>query len=167
VRHENGTREVVHGTVTSRFPGTLFSWLRQSWVPEAIQLPDEYDCGFALGWIGYVGYELKRENGRQFMLRFIGPRRFSDLRASSGGDRSSGALHFPSHHVRRHPCPGLRFVACNCAPGCILLRDCGQPPAAPFRHPPTFEARDTCAGYIKRPGRPKIRSPKAIRTKFA
>lgn len=62
-RHSAGTTEVVSGPVTARVPGPFFRWLDGSWGRRSVPTPADYQCGFTLGWLGYLGYELKRETG--------------------------------------------------------------------------------------------------------
>ncbi|GAA2199321.1 chorismate-binding protein [Sinomonas flava] len=66
--HERGTTEVVFGPatptpVTATFPGPFFRWLDAAWGHATAPAVPGLDCGFALGWLGYLGYELKRECG--------------------------------------------------------------------------------------------------------
>jgi para-aminobenzoate synthetase len=43
--------------------GPFFRWLDTVWGRKALKAPEGYDCEFTLGWLGYLGYELKRETG--------------------------------------------------------------------------------------------------------
>ena len=41
----------------------FFRWLDGVWGRRALLAPEAYPCEFTLGWLGYLGYELKRETG--------------------------------------------------------------------------------------------------------
>ena len=62
-RHSASSTEIVSGPITARIPGPFFRWLDATWGRRAVPTPDDYQCGFTLGWLGYLGYELKRETG--------------------------------------------------------------------------------------------------------
>ena len=51
------------GNATVRTEGPFFRWLDGVWGRRALRTPDGYPAEFALGWLGYLGYELKRETG--------------------------------------------------------------------------------------------------------
>jgi para-aminobenzoate synthetase len=57
VRHSSGTTHVTVGQATAQAEEPLFRWL------DALRGPEGYPCEFTLGWLGYLGYELKRETG--------------------------------------------------------------------------------------------------------
>ncbi len=61
--HRAGTTTITRGRVSVRIRGPFFRWLDSVWGGAAVQLPDDVPEGFALGWIGCLGYELKRETG--------------------------------------------------------------------------------------------------------
>ncbi len=63
VRHSSGVTCVSVGNSTVRTEGGFFRWLDNVWGRRALRAPDGYPCEFALGWLGYLGYELKRETG--------------------------------------------------------------------------------------------------------
>ncbi len=62
-RHGDGVTKIRTGAVTARVRDPFFRWLDTVWGRKGIRTPDGYDCGFTLGWLGYLGYELKRETG--------------------------------------------------------------------------------------------------------
>ncbi|GAB4098323.1 chorismate-binding protein [Sinomonas halotolerans] len=66
--HRRGATEVVFGPGTevpaaARFQSPFFRWLDSAWVQDGPAAVPGLQCGFALGWLGYLGYELKRECG--------------------------------------------------------------------------------------------------------
>lgn len=62
-RHTSGETCVSIGNATVRTQGPFFRWLDGVWGRRALRTPDGYPGEFALGWLGYLGYELKRETG--------------------------------------------------------------------------------------------------------
>lgn len=63
VRHVSGTTQVTAGCATVSLEGPFFRWLEGAWGRRAVRAPRGYECQFTLGWLGYLGYELKRETG--------------------------------------------------------------------------------------------------------
>ena len=63
VRHRSGVTRLTTGTATVETAGPFFRWLDGVWGRRALRAPEGYDCEFTLGWLGYLGYELKRETG--------------------------------------------------------------------------------------------------------
>lgn len=63
VRHRSGTNRITAGCATVDVPGPFFRWLETMWGRKAVRGPEGYPCDFTLGWLGYLGYELKRETG--------------------------------------------------------------------------------------------------------
>ncbi|QCU77297.1 aminodeoxychorismate synthase component I [Citricoccus sp. SGAir0253] len=70
-RHGDGVTTVRHGAVTVRHPGPLFRWLAGAW-PDPAGEPSASGAGtpgapaagpFTAGWMGWLGYGLKREAG--------------------------------------------------------------------------------------------------------
>ncbi|GAB5078882.1 aminodeoxychorismate synthase component I [Arthrobacter sp. AD-310] len=63
VAHWSGTSLISAGSVTATVNGPFFRWLNSVWGRRAVRAPEGYDCQFTLGWLGCLGYELKRETG--------------------------------------------------------------------------------------------------------
>ncbi|WFR83856.1 chorismate-binding protein [Arthrobacter sp. Y-9] len=62
--HRCGVTELRRGTSSARLPLPFFRWLATAWTPQTLPAaPAGYDCPFRLGWLGWLGYELKRETG--------------------------------------------------------------------------------------------------------
>lgn len=61
--HEAGLTTVSCGQVTTRIRGPFFHWLDSVWGRKAVRAPEDYPGDFTLGWLGYLGYELKAETG--------------------------------------------------------------------------------------------------------
>ena len=63
VLHRSGRTRVTVGNSTVQTDGGFFRWLDGVWGRRALRAPEGYPCEFTLGWLGYLGYELKRETG--------------------------------------------------------------------------------------------------------
>ncbi|UPO76081.1 chorismate-binding protein [Arthrobacter sp. Helios] len=61
--HTAGLTMITHGPVTTVVPGPFFRWLDREWGTAQVPAPGGLACPFALGWLGCLGYELKRETG--------------------------------------------------------------------------------------------------------
>ncbi|WP_309106279.1 chorismate-binding protein [Arthrobacter sp.] len=61
--HRNGITTVSTGCATARIEGPFFRWLDAVWGSSIVPAPEGYGGEFTLGWLGYLGYELKRETG--------------------------------------------------------------------------------------------------------
>ena len=63
VTHRSGVSRISAGSCTASVPGPFFRWLDTVWGRRAVRTPDGYPGEFTLGWLGCLGYELKRETG--------------------------------------------------------------------------------------------------------
>ena len=63
VSHRSGVTTVTAGSASVTTSGHFFRWLDSVWGRRAVRAPRGYDGQFTLGWLGYLGYELKRETG--------------------------------------------------------------------------------------------------------
>ncbi|MFE4836478.1 aminodeoxychorismate synthase component I [Arthrobacter sp. NPDC056691] len=63
VLHSSGITRITAGCATANVSGPFFRWLETVWGRRAVRGPEDYPCEFTLGWLGYLGYELKRETG--------------------------------------------------------------------------------------------------------
>ena len=63
VTHRAGVSSISAGSCNANVPGPFFRWLDTVWGRRAVRTPDGYPCEFTLGWLGCLGYELKRETG--------------------------------------------------------------------------------------------------------
>lgn len=63
VTHRSGHSLLSAGCATATVQGPFFRWLDTVWGLSAVEIPEAYPGGFALGWLGCLGYELKRETG--------------------------------------------------------------------------------------------------------
>ena len=63
VTHRRGESLITAGSATAKVTGPFFRWLDTVWGRRAVRTPDGYPGQFALGWLGCLGYELKRESG--------------------------------------------------------------------------------------------------------
>jgi anthranilate synthase component 1/para-aminobenzoate synthetase len=65
VLHSCGVTRITAGCATAMVSGPFFRWLETVWGRKAVRGREDYPCDFTLGWLGYLGYELKRETGGQ------------------------------------------------------------------------------------------------------
>ncbi|WP_026819506.1 aminodeoxychorismate synthase component I [Arthrobacter castelli] len=59
--HAGGRTTIRSTAVTARIDGPFFRWLDTVWGHQQVDSPTP--APFALGWLGFLGYELKRETG--------------------------------------------------------------------------------------------------------
>lgn len=146
VQHSSGRTRVSTGQATVTTDGPFFRWLDGVWGRRALRAPEAYPCEFTLGWLGYLGYELKRESGGNDVaaatpdacLLFAGRAVVLDhaegttwlltLDAPDAGDWLEAAR--------------AAVAAAASAPGTASRGNAPGQPSAPH-----FTARDTEAGY--------------------
>jgi anthranilate synthase component 1/para-aminobenzoate synthetase len=63
VTHRSGESVITAGCASATVEGPFFRWLGTVWGDAAVNTPDGYPGEFTLGWLGCLGYELKRETG--------------------------------------------------------------------------------------------------------
>ncbi|MBT2532629.1 chorismate-binding protein [Arthrobacter sp. ISL-48] len=63
VTHRSGESIIAAGSATAKVTGPFFRWLDTVWGRKAVRTPEGYPGDFTLGWLGTLGYELKRETG--------------------------------------------------------------------------------------------------------
>lgn len=63
VTHRSGESLIRAGCATATVEGSFFRWLDTVWGEATVRTPDGYPFEFTLGWVGCLGYELKRETG--------------------------------------------------------------------------------------------------------
>ncbi|MGX1159192.1 anthranilate synthase component 1/para-aminobenzoate synthetase [Arthrobacter sp. SLBN-100] len=63
VTHRSGRSRIQAGCASAVVAGPFFRWLDTVWGDAAVSSPEGYPGEFTLGWLGCLGYELKRETG--------------------------------------------------------------------------------------------------------
>ncbi|UZX04941.1 aminodeoxychorismate synthase component I [Arthrobacter sp. CDRTa11] len=61
--HRSGESLITAGCATTKVAGPFFRWLDTAWGGSTVRAPEGYSGEFTLGWLGCLGYELKRETG--------------------------------------------------------------------------------------------------------
>lgn len=160
-RHRSGVTEISAEAVTTRIREPFFRWLDDVWGRHAVRTPEGYPCEFALGWLGYLGYELKRETGG------------ADI--GSGSELPDAALLFAGRAVVVDHAERAVFLltltdggpdadrtvwlrrARAAVDAAAALSSAGMPPSTPGSLPvPHFTLRDSRAEYLD-----KIRAAQA------
>lgn len=146
VTHHSGVSRINAGSCTARIPGSFFRWLDTVWGRPAVRTPDGYPGQFTLGWLGCLGYELKRETGG------------SDVSAPT----PDAALIFAGRAVVLDHAEGTAWLLALEAPeaGEWLARahsaveaavsataEAGGSTDVVLSPPPAFQSRDSGAGY--------------------
>lgn len=63
VTHGNGLTRIEEKFTTLQLHTPFFRWLESAWGHPSVISPADYPAPFTLGWMGFLGYELKRETG--------------------------------------------------------------------------------------------------------
>ena len=160
--HRSGVTTVVSGPVTVSRPGPFFQWLDSVWGEPRAAVPEDYPCGFALGWLGFLGYELKRETGGSdaappadgapdAALLFAGRAVVLDhelrcLYALTLGD-DDGAWAGRVRHAA-HAAAGVGGVGGVGGAGSGGIPSVPQAPVRPIQSAPEFTVRDSRDSYL-------------------
>ncbi|ALE07321.1 anthranilate synthase [Arthrobacter sp. ERGS1:01] len=71
--HTAGLTTLRSGQVTTHIRAPFFRWLDSVWGRKAVRAPEHYPGDFTLGWLGWLGYELKGETGGAVSAPPAGP----------------------------------------------------------------------------------------------
>ena len=143
--HRSGVTTVASGPVTASRPGPFFQWLDSVWGEPRAAVPEDYPCGFALGWVGFLGYELKRETGG------------ADSAAAADGAPDAALLFAGRAVVVDHELQCLYALTLGNDDGVWAgrVRHAAQtaaapqnPHAVPVPHAPQFIVRDSRDSYL-------------------
>lgn len=148
VTHRAGESLVSAGSATAKVTGPFFRWLDTVWGRRAVRTPEGYPGQFTLGWLGCLGYELKRESGGSDLsaatpdaaLIFAGRAVVLDHAA---GDTWLLALEAPDAGEWL----GEAKAAVEAATGPNAGAEAGGSTGVVHTPVPTFRSRDTGAGY--------------------
>ena len=165
VRHSSGVTRIVTGQATVTTDGPFFRWLDSVWGRPALRAPEAYPCEFTLGWLGYLGYELKRETGG------------TDVAAAT----PDACLIFAGRAVVLDHAEGSAWLLALDAPdadgwlaaaraaveAASAASGAADQAGTPAVRAPAFTARDAEPATRQRSPRPSVRSPKATRTRSA
>jgi para-aminobenzoate synthetase len=159
--HRNGITLVNRHNTTARIGGGFFRWLDSAWAHRPITAAGDVPGGFALGWLGYLGYELKRETGG----KDTGALAPGSLPRGAHGNAPDAALLFAGRavlldHVRRctwllalagpsHPEEAAEWIA-GTAAAIGTLPSASGPSPEPARRPASlvFQSRDSREAYL-------------------
>ena len=140
-----GVGVLTEGTATARLAGGFFDWLSRAWEAGSFQ-PDQNGLPFLPGWLGYLGYELKRETGG------------SDNRAAArvpGGPADAALLRPSQVVVVDHHTSTVHLLATSDPAGFQarvrkVLPGAVEAPAVPaaLEPAPGFTVRDERDGYL-------------------
>ncbi|MEE1622327.1 chorismate-binding protein [Zafaria sp. Z1313] len=89
--HRSGTTFLTAGCARARVDGAFFDWLETAWGRARYAAPDGLEAGFALGWLGWLGYGLKAETGGSAGARAPGTADAALLHAGRGVVLDHGA----------------------------------------------------------------------------
>jgi len=162
VLHRSGTTRVTAGCATARVASPFFRWLDTVWGRRAVRAPEGYDCEFTLGWLGYLGYELKRETGGNDVpsdtpdaaLQFAGRAVVLDHHEGSvwllalDAPDAKGWLAHARAAVQEAEEPAATEPAAT-EPGTTEPGAAVEPPR-PGLLPPSFASRDSQADYLRK-----------------
>jgi anthranilate synthase component 1/para-aminobenzoate synthetase len=157
VTHRSGYSRIEAGGASATVAGPFFRWLDTAWGDAAVSIPEGYPGEFALGWLGCLGYELKRETGGadhsastpDAALIFAGRAVVLDhakgtawLLALDAADADEW-LEDARTAVETAASPAVQAAGAQAGQGAQT----GGSNGVVLPHPPTFTSRDTGAAY--------------------
>jgi para-aminobenzoate synthetase len=152
VTHRSGTSSIQAGRASATMEGPFFRWLDTVWGDAAVETPHGYPGEFTLGWLGCLGYELKRETGGtdhsaptpDAALVFAGRAVVLD---HAEGTAWLLALDAPDAQKWLDAARAAVEAASDPAAGLDLLTQAGGSTGVVLPQAPTFKSRDTGAAY--------------------
>ncbi|MDQ4046479.1 MAG: chorismate-binding protein, partial [Actinomycetota bacterium] len=153
VRHGSGTTLVTTGCATAEVSGTFFRWLETVWGQPTVSRPAGYSCDFTLGWLGYLGYELKRETGGSDVpaetpdasLIFAGRAVVLDHAEGTAWLLALDAPDAAAWIARARS--AVEAAGAAAASAGVIATEAGGSTAVGLPAAPAFDCRDTEAGY--------------------